>query len=438
MKKAAIIAFSVLALASASVSGSQGGVVEATSIFSDINGHWAQTSIEGAVQQGYVDGYPDGSFKPDANVTRAEFIKLVDTALHVSVPTAPPGDAWYVPYINAAVNAGFHQWSDFTNGDWNTSLTRIEMARIVVRAALGDTNTDDRKWMYLATKAGLINSMDNTGTLGEDETTTRAQSVSVIERILSIKRGQTLPVERHAVSRAEVAWHGTNIYSMLPRYFNPKYQDRFDISKAQWDSSNGNYHEELVSYIVVDLDDPNDPFKGEIEGMKFTYPTFDGNKEKDNVDVAPKGAYAVFSKVKQVIKGQYPASLFVDFGGSVSMSQIVPKDAINNKRPDWMQYYAEQESANHIYYSKSANLISLTQWHIDKRLNPYYAKDFPPEGGVYFWIDAQAIPKGDFYSFDDTYTALRYVPNLRYMNTFGPKKSIILEEDVTDYTMTNP
>jgi hypothetical protein len=439
MKKLLITAIAVaILIGSALAKESVRAATSQAVVFNDIKGHWGESAIVDAVQKGYVDGYPDGSFKPDAKVTRAEFIKMVDTALHVSISNARSGDAWYVPYINAAVNAGFHQWSDFTSGDWNTPMTREEMARIAVRAATGDKNTDDKKWMYLATKAGLITGMDDTGTLGEDQTTTRAQSVTIIERILSIKGGQTLPSDKHAVSRAEVAWHGTNIYTMLPRYFSTKFQDRFDISKAQWDSSDGNYHEELVSYIAVDLDDPNDPFRNEIEGIKYIYPTYQDGVKGGRVDVAPKGAYAVFSKVKQVIKGQYPTSLFVDYGGSVSMSQIVPNDAVGNKRADWMQYYSAQESTNKIYYSKGSDLNTLSQWHIDKGLNPYYAKQFPSSGGTFYWISAQAIPKGDLFSYEDTNTVLRYTPNIAYMNNYGPKTFIVLLNGVADYTVTNP
>lgn len=406
--------------------------------FLDLKGHWGEPVISGAVDKGYVDGYPDGTFKPNGDITRAEFIKMVDNALHVSVSETSTGDSWYVPYINSAVTSGFQQWSDFSSGDWNTALTRQEMARIAVRAATGDKNTDDKKWMYLATKVGLITGMDQTGTLGEEETTTRAQSVTIIERILSIKGGKTLSSDKHAVSSAEVAWHGTNIYTMLPRYFSPKYQDRFNISKAKWDSSDGNYHEELMSYIVVDLDDKNDPFRSEIEGIKFIYETFNDNRKSSKANVAPKNAYAAFSKIKQVIKGQFPEELFVNYGGSAYMSQIVPKDAIHNQRSDWQEFYTKQESTEQIYFSKGSDLTSLTQWHIDNGLNPYYAKDFPSNGGTYYWISGQVIPKGDFFSIDDTYTSLQYTPNVRYMKNYGPKGNGVLENGVTDYTITNP
>lgn len=44
----------------------------------DIQGHWAEKQINGWIDKGLAKGYPDGSFKPDYSITRAEFITLVN------------------------------------------------------------------------------------------------------------------------------------------------------------------------------------------------------------------------------------------------------------------------------------------------------------------------------------------------------------------------
>lgn len=44
---------------------------------SDYSGHWAEEAIEYARQQGLMEGYPDGTFKPDEPVTRAELAEVV-------------------------------------------------------------------------------------------------------------------------------------------------------------------------------------------------------------------------------------------------------------------------------------------------------------------------------------------------------------------------
>jgi hypothetical protein len=60
------------------------------SIFSDIQNHWAKTSILAIAQRNIFRGYPDGTFRPNAPVTRAEFAAIVSTALPKQ-PSSRPG-----------------------------------------------------------------------------------------------------------------------------------------------------------------------------------------------------------------------------------------------------------------------------------------------------------------------------------------------------------
>ena len=53
--------------------------------FSDVAGHWAEDYIIAAVAAGWVDVYPDGTFKPDTPITRAEAMKIINTVLHRGV-----------------------------------------------------------------------------------------------------------------------------------------------------------------------------------------------------------------------------------------------------------------------------------------------------------------------------------------------------------------
>lgn len=46
--------------------------------FADSNGHWAQAIIEANLAAGIVAGYPDGSFRPDSNLTRAEAVTMIN------------------------------------------------------------------------------------------------------------------------------------------------------------------------------------------------------------------------------------------------------------------------------------------------------------------------------------------------------------------------
>lgn len=247
-----------------------------TSGLTDLNGHWAKAGIEQALAKGYVDGYEDGSFQPDRQVSRAEFAKMAVAAMKLPVSGSSSGSDWYMGAVNAAVNAGVHKWSDFSTGDWNTPMNRAEMARMAVRAAGQDTD-DELKWMYLATKAGLIQGVDDTGSLEVDGTTTRAQAVTIIERILAVKDGRegeiAAQADKHAVNRAEVLWHKTNIFTVMPEFFGSKVLTPWDASKLVVETPDGLYKGEIEKIIAIDFGDPNDPHRnvlGDIGELKWS------------------------------------------------------------------------------------------------------------------------------------------------------------------------
>lgn len=50
----------------------------------DIKGHWAEASIRKAVESGWVDGYPNGSFQPEKTITRAEFTNMLLDVIHLT------------------------------------------------------------------------------------------------------------------------------------------------------------------------------------------------------------------------------------------------------------------------------------------------------------------------------------------------------------------
>ncbi|UUZ84332.1 S-layer homology domain-containing protein [Paenibacillus sp. P26] len=142
MKKTLILG-TILLLTSAcdAVPNTIAGAEQAASVeFTDVSGHWAKDAVRNAVVKGYVDGYPDGSFKPDNSVSRAEFITMLSKALNEKVEVS--NGEWYQPYVNAVVANGVHRYEDFTQ-DINGPITRQEMARLVVRATDGKTREKD-------------------------------------------------------------------------------------------------------------------------------------------------------------------------------------------------------------------------------------------------------------------------------------------------------
>ncbi|MCM3260278.1 S-layer homology domain-containing protein [Paenibacillus lautus] len=231
--------------------------------FTDIQGHWAQAAIQDAVQRGYVDGYPDKRFLPNQQVSRAEFIKMAVSALELEAASTSSG-SWYAPYVTAAESAGIYKVGDYADGNLTQRMTREEMSKLAVKA-LGYKNVEDKQWMYLASKDGII-SGTAPGVISPTGATTRAQAIAVIERLLQVKSGKELPVDKYAVAAAEVYWHKTNIFSVAPEIFNGPDNhnknvgiDSWKLSKLQFGAPDGSVVAQVDELIAIDWNDPKDP-----------------------------------------------------------------------------------------------------------------------------------------------------------------------------------
>lgn len=84
----------------------------ATTPSSDYALNWAKETIQSAITSGIAHGYPDGSFKPNNEITRAEFFELTNNVfsftreVDITYPDVAP-NAWYAPVISKAEAAGY-------------------------------------------------------------------------------------------------------------------------------------------------------------------------------------------------------------------------------------------------------------------------------------------------------------------------------------------
>lgn len=190
---ALVVAMSVVSVSANAEDASAAG-------FRDVPaGHWARAQIEQAVEKGYVSGFPDGTFRPEEKVSRAQFIRMLVDAM--KLPHVEQGEPWYQPYVAAVIELGFHKAKDF-DSEYDKSLTRLEMTRLIDRAFQVDTgNFTDKGYVIAATENGLIHGKDRRD-LNINGFATRAESVVVIERVLEKKRGHKIPVSEEAVEAA--------------------------------------------------------------------------------------------------------------------------------------------------------------------------------------------------------------------------------------------
>lgn len=105
---------------------------------SDINGHWGQATIQKLVDAGVVAGNPDGTFKPDINISRAEFSFMVVKAFKFQQQTGQVfSDTvahWGKDYIaTAAANGIVNGYGNDKFGP-DDPITREQMAMMIVKA----------------------------------------------------------------------------------------------------------------------------------------------------------------------------------------------------------------------------------------------------------------------------------------------------------------
>ena len=104
----------------------------------DISGHWAQAAIRELVAAGAIKGYPDGSFRPDQIITRAEFATVLVKALELPVNNskafADTTGHWAGEAISTAYAAGIISGYNNQSFGPDDPITREQMAVMMVKA----------------------------------------------------------------------------------------------------------------------------------------------------------------------------------------------------------------------------------------------------------------------------------------------------------------
>lgn len=100
--------------------------------------HWAWESVEFLVEKGILSGYPDNSFRPANEITRAEFIKMIVTAFEISGSGNLPFDdvaeyAWYREAIESAYTKGIIKGVGERSFAPDLSITREDACVIIYR-----------------------------------------------------------------------------------------------------------------------------------------------------------------------------------------------------------------------------------------------------------------------------------------------------------------
>ncbi|WP_182199830.1 S-layer homology domain-containing protein [Paraliobacillus salinarum] len=185
----------------------------------DITGHQFEYDLRIMIEEGIMGGYPDGLFKPDNSVTRAEFTKLLVESLQLTGEstshsfTDVKDSVWYTKPIAIAINHNLI--SGYPDGTFkpNNKISREQMTGIIQRAlhqqgvtskekelTFSDTSKIHKDFRSSVAKLyyhGIMNGKGN-NLFAPKDYTTRGETAAVLNRMLkTINNPKTVITNTH-------------------------------------------------------------------------------------------------------------------------------------------------------------------------------------------------------------------------------------------------
>jgi predicted outer membrane repeat protein len=166
----------------------------------DIAGHWAELNIRYLIEMKAIEGYPDNSFRPNNNITRAEFVVCLVKSFGLEGTSSKTFDDmaghWSKNYIDTAMaNEIIKGYDEFKFGP-DDFITREQMAAMIVRAAKsvlksGELSFTDKYDIDEQANIFIYTAISNNFMKGYPDNTfrpsgnaTRAEAVTVIYNVL--------------------------------------------------------------------------------------------------------------------------------------------------------------------------------------------------------------------------------------------------------------
>ena len=170
--------------------------------YNDLKGHWAEMTINEFKSAGYVNGNPDGTFKPNDAITRAEFVTMLNNYFGLTKGSGKTFtdtvNHWANKEIDIAVSNGVCNGTTATTFSPNAPITR-EQAAVMLANYMGinDTNLDKinaysdsasiSSWSKSSLEAmiekGYLYGYTDNNTLKPKNNMSRAEAVVTLNRI---------------------------------------------------------------------------------------------------------------------------------------------------------------------------------------------------------------------------------------------------------------
>ncbi|MEQ6356883.1 S-layer homology domain-containing protein [Lysinibacillus sp. M3] len=173
-------------------------------VYTDVTkGHWAFSDIQSLNTKSLIKGYSNGTFKPEASITRAEAATIIARALNLTTTKDPSfkdvsKDHYAYSAIAAVEQAGIIKGQEAGKFNPNGQLSRAEMSAILTRAykltgssKVNFTDVKSTHWAYSDIQALVSNNLtggfpDNT--FRPNTQITRAQFSSFLNRCLTLNK----------------------------------------------------------------------------------------------------------------------------------------------------------------------------------------------------------------------------------------------------------
>jgi hypothetical protein len=185
-----LIALSSNVLGSNIAAAADSSVGTSTTLFLDVKNHWAKDTITWASNRHIVDGYPNGTFRPDLQVSEAEFLSMFVKGFGIAIEKDPVN--WSQP-VYTYVKSMNYPVKGFTDNKLRTNpINRLQVAEIIA-GANGVNFTGNNAIQYILGKkySNGKNGATIAGYAGSDNLT-RAEAIQFIKNLLDLGMGELL------------------------------------------------------------------------------------------------------------------------------------------------------------------------------------------------------------------------------------------------------
>ncbi|MGC7930641.1 S-layer homology domain-containing protein [Lysinibacillus sp. VIII_CA] len=362
----------------------------ATTKFKDVpSSHWAYQAISEVAAKGLVTGYTDGTYKPSAQVTRAEFATFLSRVFdskerQTSTFKDVESSHWANDAIQEGLAVGFIKASDFSNNKFepNKPMTRGEMSRWLANGLAhvnadyakaieemanssltlipipefykGGVNKKDLPYIGVALGTGLLSGYEDFS-FKPNGNTTRAEVATILIRFMDAMK--KAPSDFTGLSELrEVANTGTNILTITN--YKVRFGEYKDVLGKPHTYLNNTGVGTIERAIFVDTTGPK--AKGIFKEMFFN--------EVDNAIVLNRNMYSLFYEYTltpskdvsffSVGNGsdmQFAGVQKVDRQKALQFGFTTPKDSDEKmfKKGEKYKYWAENRASN-----KAGNLLN--------------------------------------------------------------------------------